>query len=508
MEGRSIQLKQRIILAVAVSLIAGLLYWVATHGFIVVALEATPDSPANFSLTKTGQPRGESRNSTNRVVKKIVAKGDYEVLASKSGENYFASVKVQGFLRATETKADFNPEKGRAFVGDNPSPCLYYTGAILVSYGCNGRLSNFQTHTPATETLPTYTSQLAVPLPGNIEGSANTPQGLFLLTQDTEEDEDHRPPHTLHKVDQSTGRVITVRGLIDLDKSIGYNITAYKEGILAYNETFTSVYYYKQFDTTPERVDLGNPPTKDMKPYALVVSGDVIAVGYSSPKGEIDQDDTASTKIPSRVVVHRNGNKETYSFDKQYAYISFCDPDRLCVVHDNLLEVYDISDKKNARLQTRIGDVSYIEKVSNGLVVVRQAEVLRLDARTGLGTVEYSLGDYTYCGLQQAANGYTLCLITSKKYKVALHIRSDATKNDSIDKKVAELLRLPEISKVTAYGNFITIVPNTGDPEYDTATGLFIENPARLKAANEAIGAAIAKSGINTTTYTIRNTTQ
>lgn len=131
---------------------------------------------------------------------------------------------------------------------------------------------------------------------------------------------------------------------------------------------------------------------------------------------------------------------------------------------------------------------------------------LNIDNRDGY--IGYSPGSYNYCGMHTDSAGYTLCLINTKQSRVALHIDNQNTDNNSIDQKVAQLLKLPEVDTISAYGQYIYIVPNAGQLTYDSASRSFGYDPEKLAAASDKINQEINKLGIDRSNYIIRNTSQ
>jgi hypothetical protein len=89
---------------------------------------------------------------------------------------------------------------------------------------------------------------------------------------------------------------------------------------------------------------------------------------------------------------------------------------------------------------------------------------------------------------------------------VALRIDNNSNNSDSIDKKVAEIQKLSEVSDVSAYGKYIYVVPDLGEPTYIQSLGEFGYNPIAVKSINDVINNKIDKLGIDKNNYSVIST--
>lgn len=124
------------------------------------------------------------------------------------------------------------------------------------------------------------------------------------------------------------------------------------------------------------------------------------------------------------------------------------------------------------------------------------------------GSLDYSFGDYKYCGLQKVdEQNYIICVADIENRKKALMLSSGST-SDDIDKKILQLQKLDEVDVVSAYKNLLYVMPNLGEPTYDAVTKSFRDNPETKTRVNNKINEEIQKLGIDTKKYTIVNTSE
>jgi hypothetical protein len=203
--------------------------------------------------------------------------------------------------------------------------------------------------------------------------------------------------------------------------------------------------------------------------------------------------------------VDTNNTTRSYKFNQYLTSILLCGEQKLCVVGDGKLSIYDISGKK-AKLDYTIGNADEIMQDGNSIIAIRNKDVLNINPLTGTGFISYSLGDYELCGMQPDNNGYILCLIDNKSKKVALRIDENSNNSDSIDKKVANLQKYSEVSEISAYGKYIYVIPELGEPTFIPSLGNFGYNPNTVKNLDEILQKRISAVGISRSKYTIINT--
>lgn len=498
-------MRRKVVIGLLLAVLLAAFFWFYNHAYAEITVQGADGKAVAYTLRNQKSGKTVEFSSSDSVVRKLLARGSYEVLARANEHSHFSVINVRGFLGKTAVKATLAPEKSRKFIGDNPAPCMHYNGQTLVSFGCGSSYGDIRQHVPATATLPTFVRKPSGIIYGDIEGTVTTTEGSFMLIKAPAEDEDQGAPHTLYPLTDNL-ELQNGTALLDLDEDKTYSMQAYKQGFLVYDNAYESVYHYPSVKAKPSSVNIDKPQDEQLKPYALSARGEVIVMAFSNnTEGEVaDIHDTTSTKIKNEVVVREEGKTRRFTFKNQYAAVRLCGNSKLCLLHGDRLEVYDISGDKQTFLYS-VSDVRTVENSGNGLLVVREKFVIYLNIDSRQGYIHYSLGDYGFCGIQNESGGYVLCLINSKNDKVALFVDQRADNMGSIDKKVAELLKVPQVKDLSVYDRFIYVSPETGELVYDQAAGGFVPEPATLAAANQAINQAVVRLGIDRSVYTVIN---
>ena len=88
---------------------------------------------------------------------------------------------------------------------------------------------------------------------------------------------------------------------------------------------------------------------------------------------------------------------------------------------------------------------------------------------------------------------------------MALQLNLNISNKDSIDKRIAQLLKYYEVNDINAYGSYIYIVPNYGPTIYNQAIQGYAPDPTEVNRVNNVLTQEINKTGINRNTYQIIN---
>jgi hypothetical protein len=506
--GFSPTVKRWLILGLVGAVVVLVLILVAGYGFISVETTGGTDklSEITYELTNQGTGKKTTVKSTS-AIKKFVTRGRYEVMVRRGSTSYFATVKSSGFFTTKKVSATLAPEKGRRFIGDNPSPCMYLLKDVLVSYECfNTSLNSISRHVPATANQPTYAAKNTSPLEGTIEGLLPTKQGDTVILKAPEIDEDQGAPHTAFTLDSNLN-VQPGKALADLTDSQTYTIHPYKDGFLAINNEFVQAQYFADPANKPEVVPVEAPEDEKQEPYTADARGSRMLIAYANETQADRQNPDAekiTRKIDGTLVIRDGSETRKYPVSTKYAAVKLCGDKYLCALSDRAVEVFDVSGKKLKSLY-RVQEVSEMLTTTDQLVVVRSGEVMGLDVATGTGTVQYHVENYTTCGIKPTGPSYTLCLINQKDKKVALYI-DQQTESDQIDQKVAQLLKAPEVRSLSIYGKFISVSPEVGSLTFIPSRGEFGYDPKRVTTANKAITEAVTKAGIDPATYQVKST--
>lgn len=495
------RLRRILIFTVIVVLSLFTLYWLYSHAYVEVTLANSASGDVSYSLTNQKTQKTTTFTSAASTINKLIPKGSYELLAQQNQTSYYSVIQAHGFLRKTSIQAHLQSEHIRRFVGNNPGNCMYYVNQILSSSNCGDSFASLNVHVPATQNQPTLVQKNQSNIDGNVEGIIKTNEGSLVLLQQV-----GGGVHTIYNLKNN---LILGNGhaLSELDTNKSYSVHNYKTGFVVYDSSSEQFLYYTSTSAKPTTITINGSLDKSFEPYAMSVDDSSIAVAYTNIPDTTEGPKVKKSK--TEIVVYDGTNTRQFSFNKQYGSVSSCGQNRLCLLANKQLEVYDIAGDKQVP-KFSLSSVEAIENSTKGLLVVKEKGVLQLNATNGDGFMSYSFGDYAFCGIQvdPDAQAYTLCLTNNKQKKVALHIDQNIDNIDNIDKKIAELLKSSDISDVSIYDKYIFISPQLGDLVFDESLQSFDYDPGVKKTVNAAIGQQITTLGIDKTKYQIINTSE
>ncbi len=480
-----------------------ILGWLYSHSTIEISVANPGTGDISYKLTTS--PGGKTTTITSRSadVKKRIHRGSSEILVSQNQKNYFAIVKTNGFLATTKVSASLSAEKSRVFVGDNPAPCLFYTDK-LYSYECSATAGDINLHVPASAAQPTYTQKgLAAPLEGGVEGFIKTSEGNMALIHPV--DSEGPGEHVAYLLDNNL-KPLKNTVLAGLASNVAYEVTAYKSGFLVYDASFTKLVYYASLSAQPQTITVKKPSDNSLRPLALNASAGALTILYSNSSGDAGESGAAIKKIKNTVLIYNNGNTLELNFDSEpLSTAILCGTDKLCVLSGATLSIYDAASQKKALLYG-IGGVKDADYVGSSLIIVRGSEVIALDTGAFTVSVDYSFGDYQFCGFKASdANSYLLCVIGGGKKSALLVDRTQENK-DSVDKKVSQLRKLPRTADVSAYGQFIFVTPDLGQMVYDSAAKGYNYPKSSRDTASQNINEAAESLGLTPAGFKVVDT--
>ncbi|MDB5186366.1 MAG: hypothetical protein JWL85_889 [Candidatus Saccharibacteria bacterium] len=471
--------------------------YISSHAYIEVNTDGTGE--AHYSFLNQDKQKTTTASSSGPI-KKLLKKGDYEVTVTRGDHSYFSVVKVGGFFQKTTVSAKLSPEKARKFVGDNPYPCMYYSGKLLLSLGCGDNVGNAQLHISASADQPAYTLSGLEGVEGTSEGYTKTTEGNLLLVRTPDPHEDESGPHVVYVLSTDL-KPLRQTALVGLNPDKTYTIQPYKEGFVVYNiDTFDQILYYKNTTSNPETINVSRPQDDSLRTHTLSVSKDAIMLALT--QGEIDPHEENAI-VTGQLLVYREGQTKSFRTERTYQSLELCGNNLLCGYGNKQLDVYDIAGEQQKLLYT-VKDVESIKIMGNTLLLVKSDKLVGFNPEKREGSIQYSYGDYKFSAITVDPDGYTLSLSTPKDKLVALRINPAADNTDSIDKKIAELQKADKVVDVSIYDKFIYITPDVGDAVYNEQTRIFGTDPSRTKAANNAINQTIDKIGIPRNSYNIQ----
>ncbi len=496
-------MRRKILFGTLAVLALFVIFIVSRLSFIEINITDSSGQKVAYELLNQKDQKSKKAESISGKLKKLVWKGTWEVTARSSEKSYFGIIKTGGFLRTSEVVVSLENESKRQFIGMNPGSCMLYTGNVLISHSCSDTFINTKVHIPATSKQPTYVKTPPLPIGGNIEGIVKTGEGLLALIRSpyavvSEDGESHN----IYKLSENLTSTKSV-SLTELDADKSYYISRYREGFIAYDTNFESIYYYPSINATPQIIEPGRPTDSDFGPLQVSTYSDSVVATYSN--SIVGGDHDKKVDPVAEVFISSNGRESKhFVFEKSYSSSQLCADDKLCLLSDQKLEVYEISGKKPKLLYVITGVQSFASTAS-GLYIVRDSGVFKFDVGQKAGFMQYSFGDYEYCGIQTTEGGYVLCLINNRGQKVALYIDDSIKNTDSIDKKVAELSKLPEISNISVYDKYIYIVPNLGPSVYDKSKKIFTYDSKVKKVVNDKVNQQIGIIGFDQANYSLIN---
>ncbi len=481
-------------LVAAVVVLFGL-YWLANTAFIDISVAGQGGKSITYELAKQNASKSISKETTDTQFKQRVTRGSYEATVSQNGKSYFSVVNARGFWSTTNVAAQLQPQKARSFVGADPENCMHLLGSVLVSYTCADSYSNIKIHKPASGREPTQTIANPNVAAGSVEGIIDTKQGSLVLLQWPSFGETE-PYQSIYQTDASLALKSEVK-LGDLSGETAYGIKPFRDGFVIYDTNLSKVLYYTSTNAKPSTLKIATVASDKVVPTSFAVGNDSLVALYSSTSD--------SKKQSSQVVVGNGQTSRTYSFKQRFSQATVCGTGRLCALGDSQMFVYDISGDKPDYIYSVMG-VKSMYPSQNGFLVVRDKDILNLDINQQQGYVEYSAGSYTINGLQITPNGYVLNVTGDNDKKFALLVNEQSGNNDDIDKKVADLQKVSDITAVSAYGKYIFVTPELGELTYNDSLQSFTYDPIRITQTKQAINDAVKKIGIDTNQYTIINT--
>lgn len=462
--------------------------WIINSAFIDISVVNGKSGGYNYSFLNQSSNQSSEVKTNESNIKQLVDSGEYEVLAKQADTSFYAIVKANKFLSSTYLDANLKPENFRSFIGNNPGECMSYVNNVLVSFGCNELLANARVHIPATPSLPTYTITTRGQGPaGYNEGIFETKEGSFALSQIPQSSE-FGQTQILYQLGNNFNNINGFR-LTSLNPSTRYNSIPYKNGFIAYNQTFSELQYFPTSKDQSTNI-AGVVPDSSNTPISLDVRDNTILTSYSK--------DNKTT-----LYLNTDNQVKTIGVDKHYSNINFCEKKYICMLNDKTLDIY-LLDNNQVQYQYSVNNVESFVNLISGLYIANNYGVLKLDIQPRTGYLSYSYGEYKFNGIVPSTSNtsYVLNLTNQNNNKVALLINPNKENTNNIDKKILVLQKDPNIRSLSIYGNFITVVPNI--PRSNQANGQF--DPIKVKEINQKIQKLINESGINLDIYKFNST--
>ncbi len=496
-------MRRKILIGLIGIILLYLFFWLSGHSYVEISVPTqNSNKEITYKLLNQASQKSQETKTSSSSIKKLIPRGNYEVWVSGEGGSYFSITKTGRFLATTSVNAKLQPEKSRQFVGDNPGPCMFYLEGRLVSYACGDLSTNLNIHMPANASQPTYVlkNQHADLAYGSVQGTVQTREGTLALVQPPADNETG-DGYSLYRLNGSLVASNRV-GLAALDKSKPYNITAYKDSFLVFDENLGQVLYYSSSTAKPAVVKVDKPSDQSLVLLDTKTKDTFVVTTYGN------KNEAKKQKQKAEVVLSDGTTSKHFSFSKNYFSATVCGTNKLCALASKNLDVYDIAGQKPALLYSLTNVATNMVNTDTGLLLINAQAVLNFNVDEREGFAEYTFGGYTFNNIVTLGgnNGYVLSLTNNKGRRVALLINQGSADSGAIDKKVLELEKLSEVSSLSIYENYIFISPNVSSLVYNNALKAFDYDPVQKKAANDKINQKIKELGIDTNKYIIVNT--
>lgn len=485
--------------------------YISGHGFLSIDVAGSGGKTLTISILNEKTKKTMVLKNTSGKILKFTTSGPYQIVVEDDKGTFFSTTETAGFLRTTRVSGTITAEKSREYIGNSPRTCTYYTGNILYSYYCNDSYANTIEHVPASPPLATYVKKVnSSNISGTIEGTANAGNVAYLLVKALASEGATQPVHTVYTVSGDTVPVNT-KSLADLDGAKTYNLVSFAQGFLVSSQSSDDFWYYDSGFTNPTHL---TPPKLSDDSMKRVISGasqDTFVLARSN-KADFQNHDNNTIKIgnvKTQVDIYKNGSFKSLVFNQEldnfFTNVQPCGDNLVCFVSNQSLYVYDVGGK-SAKLRSVVSGVNTIFSGAGQTLLVQDKGILDFDAGQGTGYYSYIFGPYHFCGLTpNTASSYTICVADSGDSSSSLLINQFVDNKDSIDKKISDLRKVPEIKSISPYANYIFIAPNLGQPVYDKAIAGFDYSADAKAAANAKINAAIKQANIDQSVYTVVN---
>lgn len=510
--------KSIIVLITLVSvLVVGI--WIYNHSYIEIN-SGDLKSESIITITKSGSNKPLILQGKSTKVKKLLSRGDYEVLVTSGETSYLASTKIEGLLKTSVVNAALKPENLRSFVGNNPGLCMYDLSGVLASDPCGGSVDELEMHLPATNNTPSYTKKAIGPS-ATLEGLASYNNTVYAVVRAEKDGEGNGNYHLSYVFDNSglfvPASAIEISGL---DPNKIYKTSQSGDGIIIYSDSIDEAFIFNPIDSKLSPIKLSPDAGKDLGLRSITSSnGSYISIFsnseitttqlFENPGGikahgkEFDKNN--ASLLNSEVFITKQSESVKLSSDKLILEVVSCGELKYCILYsDATMEIRKISSGKLA-LEHSLSGVLGIKSSGNNFQFIKSSGVYSFDVTSSRGYMIYSFGLYKYCGMNKFGQRNIICISTSDGKRFALNVSIDEINADSIDKKILNLLSEPEFKSISIFGNAIFVSPELGELSFQPSIGGFGYDPVLIKSVASTIDSKVAKSGIDSSKYKVIN---
>ena len=498
-----LRIKKPLFILLPILLVTFIFYLIYSYSFISISVNEAVESQIEYQLVAQGSDSVNTFNSDNTSVRKLVKRGNYELKVTQGNKNSFSVVSVGGFLQTKEVQRTLIAEKQRSFIGNNPSPCVFYTNNLLYSFACNSSNTSISQHVPATKDLPTYIKKTNDLLLGNIDGVVRLHNGSYVAVVTPPANSDIlESPYVLYDITKE-GRLDKGRPieLPDID-GVRYNYLAYKDGLVAVDNN-KNIFFVPVSGQSVSLLPVDGPSTDSLFTSLFQTDSQTLSVVYNNLPDDEISDEAGDLPSQSEIVIYANDQNQRFTFEKGYFGGQVCGENRLCMWSDSL-DVYDTV-SNTPKLLFSVHNINNVTVNDSAVTIVRDDGIISINTVVdpGVGSFEFVNTGYDICGTNSIGQDTILCLINKRQQKQALFVNSSADIVSPIDSQIATLFDVPEIKDISIYKNYIFITPELGEPTYNQRSGNFEYNDTVKSVVSKKIQDAIKNSGLNQDQYTV-----
>lgn len=428
---------------------AFILVWLGDHGRIALSTSSSLSSSEIEMIGPEGAEKiylyfGKSRG--------LIKSGNYTLYVSGDNGTYVATVTVGRFLRETNISLHNKKESYRRIVGVNPSPCMFYLEEKLYSVECGDNFFGLQEHVPSTKETPTYTQ--------NVNSNDYFGEVVDLIPYEKNKisvllkDSEGVATYALQTID--AGISSSTRQQVSVDVNKQYRMLYSGEGMLLYPTSFDS-YVFNSVSGKNKNVRLKTP--KNLTPTDIGYSGGTLIRLFSSQPSALDGETSVlkSDSGKSVVYVDRGDESIIYTFAQRFSKVWICEK-HLCLIDKSGLNIYSMTGD-TANLEYTVYGVTDVIDGDFGSRLITNEGVVNFNITKRLGYLEYSFGEFRYCGSGAANKGYLLCVIDKKMGKLGVFVNPSKTSLFAVDKAASIMSNKNFVDYVSAQGDNIYIVP-------------------------------------------------
>lgn len=503
-------LRRRIItIAIALSLIIGIIYslvWFASTGSVDVKV-VNGSGNSSYSYSFSGNSSSSEVESEATHVKKRLKKGTYFVTVQSNESSSIKLISVGGWLKTSSVDLSLEPEKAREFVGDEPGFCMNYSQDFLYSFDCS-EPGGLKAHQPAKADTPTSVVSEAEPPYLNLRDII-TVQGkprAFVVDPDGHSGDSGVE---MYNIDQS----LSLDGRLDLQgvgSTTNPRAMAYKDGYVVYSKDFSVIKFFDPTDEDGSDIGQIKPAPEYVNPVELSIFNDEFGGLFNGSNEGEDIGSSGNTNDKQEVSKGESQfvflkSKQTIKLKKTYTSGVICGENRLCLIGNHVLDIYEVRGNK-AKLIVSFPGAEKVAANNGKISLITDKGLVVLDQTSLNGSLYYSFAEGAgYCGFTSAGDKYVVCATNEKAGTSALLVDPSRVNDDSIDKKIAKLISDESIKDISIYKKFIFISPSLNEFVYDPVLNIQTYNPEKLKESTNKINSLISSSGIDRNKYSISN---